>query len=98
MWTTQSFVANLSHTLMCQWASFTDVVRAWLAQGYATMSVQPWCTPEMKARVPSALLPPVALHGAPTPLAEDDPTRLLPVDPHSLGLGFSGPLDPLNCL
>jgi hypothetical protein len=43
------------------WAPFTDVVRAWLAQGYATMSVQPWCTPEMKARIPSALLPPVAL-------------------------------------
>ena len=43
------------------WAPFTDVVRAWLAQGYATMSVQPWCTPQMKARIPSALLPPVAL-------------------------------------
>jgi hypothetical protein len=49
----------LNHTSM--WAPFTDVVRAWLAQGYATMSVQPWCTPEMKARIPSALLPPVAL-------------------------------------
>ena len=43
------------------WAPFADVVRAWLAQGYATMSVQPWCTPEVKARIPSALLPPVAL-------------------------------------
>jgi hypothetical protein len=43
------------------WVPFADVVRAWLAQGYATMSVQPWCTPQMKARIPSALLPPVAL-------------------------------------
>jgi hypothetical protein len=43
------------------WAPFADVVRAWLAQRYATMSVQPWCTPEMKARIPSAFLPPVAL-------------------------------------
>ncbi len=43
------------------WAPFADVVRAWLAQGYATISMQPWCTPEMKARIPSALLPPVAL-------------------------------------
>ena len=34
-------------------------------------------------------------HGTQTPLP-DDPTRLLPVDPHSLGLGFSGPLDPLG--
>ena len=40
------------------WASFADLVRAWLAQRYATISVQPWCTPEMKARIPSALLPP----------------------------------------
>ena len=34
-------------------------------------------------------------HGTQTPLP-DDPTRLLPVDPHSLGLGISGPLDPLR--
>jgi len=49
----------LNHPSM--WAPFADVVRAWLAQRYATMSVQPWCTPEMKASIPSAFLPPVAL-------------------------------------
>ena len=36
-----------------------------------------------------------SLHGTQTPLP-DDPTRLLPVDPHSLGLGFSGAVDPLG--
>ena len=34
-------------------------------------------------------------HGTQTPLP-DDPTRLPPVDPHSLGLGFSGAVDPLG--
>ncbi len=37
---------------MC--ASFADVVQAWVAQRYTTMSVQPWFTPEVKALVPNA--------------------------------------------
>ena len=36
---------------------------------------------------------PLVDHGAQTP-RPDDPTRVLPVDPHSLWLGFSVPLDP----
>jgi hypothetical protein len=44
-----------------QWASFADVVQAWVAQQHATMSVQPWFTPEVKALIPSAFLPPVPL-------------------------------------
>jgi hypothetical protein len=43
------------------WAPFADVVQAWVAQQYPTMSVQPWLTPEVKALIPSALLPPVPL-------------------------------------
>jgi hypothetical protein len=43
------------------WAPFADVVRAWLAQRYATITVQPWFTPDVRARIPSAFLPPVAL-------------------------------------
>jgi hypothetical protein len=37
-----------------------DVVQAWVAQQYPTMSVQPWLTPEVKALIPSAFLPPVS--------------------------------------
>ena len=43
------------------WAPFADVVQAWVAQQYPTMSVQPWFTPEVKALIPSAFLPPVPL-------------------------------------
>jgi hypothetical protein len=43
------------------WAPFGDVVQAWVAQQHATMSVQPWFTPEVKARIPDALVPPVPL-------------------------------------
>ena len=48
-----------SHPSM--WAPFADVVQAWVAQQYPTMSAQPWFTPEVKALIPSALLPPVPL-------------------------------------
>ena len=44
-----------------KWASFADVVQAWVAQQHATMSVQPWFTPEVKARIPDDFLPPVPL-------------------------------------
>jgi hypothetical protein len=43
------------------WAPFADVVRAWVAQQHTTMSVQPWFTPEVKARIPDGFLPPVPL-------------------------------------
>jgi hypothetical protein len=43
------------------WAPFADVVQAWVAQQHATMSMQPWFTPEVKARIPDAFLPPVPL-------------------------------------
>ena len=43
------------------WAPFAGVVQAWVAQQHATMSVQPWFTPEVKALIPSAFLPPVPL-------------------------------------
>jgi hypothetical protein len=43
------------------WAPFAGVVQAWVAQQHATMSVQPWFTPEVKARIPDAFLPPVPL-------------------------------------
>jgi hypothetical protein len=43
------------------WAPFADVVQAWVAQQHATMSVQPWFTPEVKARIPDDFLPPVPL-------------------------------------
>ena len=43
------------------WAPFADVVQAWVAQQYPTMSAQPWFTPEVKALIPSAFLPPVPL-------------------------------------
>ncbi len=43
------------------WAPFADVVQAWVAQQHATMSVQPWFTPEVKARIPDGFLPPVLL-------------------------------------
>ena len=43
------------------WAAFADVVQAWVAQQHATMSVQPWFTPEVKALIPNAFLPPVPL-------------------------------------
>ncbi len=43
------------------WAPFADEVKAWVAQQHATMSVQPWFTPEVKATIPNALLPPVPL-------------------------------------
>jgi hypothetical protein len=43
------------------WAPFADVVQAWIAQQHATMSVQPWFTPEVKARIPDGFLPPVPL-------------------------------------
>ena len=42
------------------WAPFADV-QAWFAQQYPTMSVQPWFTPEVKARIPNEFLPPVPL-------------------------------------
>jgi hypothetical protein len=48
-----------SHPSM--WAPFASVVQAWVAQQHATMSVQPWFTPEVKALIPSAFLPPVPL-------------------------------------
>jgi hypothetical protein len=41
------------------WAAFADVVQAWVTQQHATMSVQPWFTPEVKALIPDAFLPPV---------------------------------------
>ena len=43
------------------WAPFAGVVQAWVAQQHATMSVQPWFTPEVKARIPDDFLPPVPL-------------------------------------
>jgi hypothetical protein len=43
------------------WAPFADVVQAWVVQQHATMSVQPWFTPEVKARIPDGFLPPVPL-------------------------------------
>ena len=43
------------------WAPFAGVVQAWVTQQHATMSAQPWFTPEVKARIPDALLPPVPL-------------------------------------
>jgi hypothetical protein len=43
------------------WAPFADVVQAWFAQQHAAMSVQPWFTPEVKAFIPNAFLPPVPL-------------------------------------
>jgi hypothetical protein len=43
------------------WAPFAGVVQAWVAQQHATMSVQPWFTPEVKARIPDGFLPPVPL-------------------------------------
>jgi hypothetical protein len=43
------------------WAPFADVVQAWVAQQYPTMSVQPWFTPEVKALIPSAFMPPAVL-------------------------------------
>jgi hypothetical protein len=43
------------------WAAFADVVQAWVAQHHTTMSVQPWFTPEVKALIPNAFLPPVPL-------------------------------------
>ncbi len=49
----------LNHPSM--WASFANVVQAWVAQRYTTMSVQPWFTPEVKALIPNAFLPPVPL-------------------------------------
>jgi hypothetical protein len=49
----------LNHPLL--WAPFADVVQAWVAQQHATMSVQPWFTPEVKARIPDGFLPPVPL-------------------------------------
>jgi hypothetical protein len=61
------FAGNDEHRMILfanhpsMWAPFADVVRAWLAQRYATISVQPWFTPEVRARIPSAFLPPVAL-------------------------------------
>jgi uncharacterized membrane protein len=43
------------------WVSFADVVQAWVAQQYPTISVQPWFTPEVKALIPNAFLPPLPL-------------------------------------
>ncbi len=43
------------------WAPFAGVVQAWVAQQHAAMSVQPWFTPEVKALIPNAFLPPVPL-------------------------------------
>ena len=43
------------------WAPFAGVVQAWLTQQYLTMSVQPWFTPEVKARIPDTFLLPVPL-------------------------------------
>ncbi len=43
------------------WAPFANVVQAWVTQQYPTMSVQPWFTPEVKALIPNAFLPPVPL-------------------------------------
>jgi hypothetical protein len=43
------------------WAPFAGVVQAWVAQQHATMSVQPWFTPEVKARIPDGFLPRVPL-------------------------------------
>ena len=43
------------------WASYANIVQAWVAQQHATMSVQPWFTPEVKARIPDDFLPPVPL-------------------------------------
>ena len=43
------------------WASSAAVVQAWVTQQYPTMSAQPWFTPEVKALIPSAFLPPVPL-------------------------------------
>ena len=42
------------------WAPFADVVQAWVAQQHATMSVQPWFTPEVKALIPDKFLLPVS--------------------------------------
>jgi hypothetical protein len=43
------------------WASFADVVQAWLTHQYLTMSAQPWFTPELKTRIPDTFLLPVPL-------------------------------------
>jgi hypothetical protein len=43
------------------WASYANLVQAWVAQQHATMSVQAWFTPEVKARIPDTFLPPVPL-------------------------------------
>ncbi len=43
------------------WAPFAGVVQAWVVQQYPTMSAQPWFTPEVKALIPSAFMPPVPL-------------------------------------
>jgi hypothetical protein len=43
------------------WASYADVVQAWVTQQYPTMSAQQWFTAEVKALIPSAFLPPVPL-------------------------------------
>ena len=43
------------------WASYANIVQAWVAQQHATMSVQAWFTPEVKARIPDAFLPPIPL-------------------------------------
>jgi hypothetical protein len=49
------------HIHPSMWASFADVVQAWLTQQYLTMSAQPWFTPEVKARIPDTFLLPVPL-------------------------------------
>ena len=49
----------LNHSSL--WAPFADVVQAWVAQQYATISVQQWFTPEVKARIPDTFLLPVPL-------------------------------------
>ena len=49
----------LNHPSM--WAPFADVVQAWVAQQYPTMPAQPWFTPEVKALIPSAFMPPAVL-------------------------------------
>jgi hypothetical protein len=43
------------------WAPFAGVVQAWVTQQHVAMSAQPWFTPEVKARIPDTLLPPVPL-------------------------------------
>ena len=55
----QRMVMFANHPSM--WAPFADVAQAWFAQQYPTMSVQPWFTPEVKALIPNAFIPPVPL-------------------------------------